>query len=81
MDNITSLLAQLNAVGLALNGMGVLGCVAMFIVGLVRRWWVLGSFYKELERREAEWKSAAQNSQNMADRLADHALRPSYRGR
>jgi hypothetical protein len=81
MDALTQLLGQFTSVLGMLNALGVPGCLLLFIVGLIRKWWVLGSFHhdqeKRIERLEGkvdDWKSIALTSLSTGDRLADHAL-------
>lgn len=78
---LLDLLQQIKAAVSLLTALGVPGCLVLFIVGLVRKWWVLGSFYKEQEQRidrlegkVDDWKSIALTSLSTGDRLADHAL-------
>lgn len=81
MDTLLSLLDQIRAIMAVLTAVGVPGCLLLFICGLVRKWWVLGSFYRDqehrierLEGKVDDWKSIALTSLSTGDRLADHAL-------
>lgn len=84
MDGVNALIdlvKEAQATLAILTALGVPGCLLVFIVGLVRKWWVLGSFYKDqadrierLEGKVDDWKSIALTSLSTGDRLADHAL-------
>lgn len=47
---------------------GVLGLLALVIVGSVRKWWVPAWYATELERERDEWKSMALSGTRLAER-------------
>lgn len=46
---------------------GVIACLLLFIVGLIRRWWVLGWQYEEM-------RSLAFRGTDIAEKAADTAV-------
>lgn len=69
-----------------LNQGGVVGILILFVIGLVKEWWIMGAtvkrdrkHYQELlaasERRENQWMRIALHGTSMAERLVDVADR------
>lgn len=52
---------------------GVVGLLVLFMVGLVKRWWVVGWAYDDCRRERDEWKELALTGTRAAERAVDLA--------
>lgn len=50
---------------------GVVGVLLVILWGGVRKWWVFGWRYTELEKERDEWKALALRSTNLAESLSE----------
>ena len=49
---------------------GPAGALALFILGLMRKWWVLGSQFQAMQTDRDEWKALALEAAGLAEKAA-----------
>lgn len=54
---------------------GVIAVLLIFVVGGMKRWWVWGWQYRQIEEQNAKWMELALRSTNLAESL-DELARP-----
>ena len=61
-------MAEVGALLDFLNDAGLVGVGVIIIIGLMRKWWVPGWFYKSVEDDKNEWKTIALKATGIAER-------------
>lgn len=46
---------------------GIVGLLLLFVLGLYRKWWVMGWQYKAIEESNVKWMELAIRSTNLAE--------------